>query len=491
MKQAPSEIFRVTKPFDDMEIALVQDSMSQKEKDIAETVAVIRYALNLARLTHLPVEKTRIINLTEQLESYRRQIEELLSPLLIEIRGKVDYRGLMRLAPKIKQLVHGERARLLRNNINRFNKEALDNEICQKSLVLVLGGGGGVGYIYLGAFKALEDAGLKPAYIVATSMGATMGMFRAKSYDFRWADVVKATRVLQWRKLISFISMKSRFGLPGYMKLHLYSALSRYFKSPVGEDLRLCDLPIPLDVIVAGIKKGELKHDPDYYGHMLDSLYTLRGGRNLPYRKARGIMRELISIIGEFFSNSTMLREIVMGGDELTSEIKVLDAVGFSCALPAVIHYDIARDDRQAIEQFERLMEAKQALRLIDGGMIDNVPTRVAWEGVYKGRLPTRNVCIVSFDSFAPRPLQQPLWLPLQRLAAQQSRRNKPFSHIWHSFLNTLSPMEIIPDIASLRRIVDVGYDETKELTPFIKAVIEPLPGLEGEYKRQEILIGA
>jgi predicted acylesterase/phospholipase RssA/outer membrane protein assembly factor BamA len=68
-----------------------------------------------------------------------------------------------------------------------------------KGIALVLSGGGSRGLAQIGAIKALEQSGLKPDLIVATSMGAIIGSLYASGYDpdslarlmlsFDWNDI--------------------------------------------------------------------------------------------------------------------------------------------------------------------------------------------------------------------------------------------------------------------------------------------------------------
>ena len=50
-------------------------------------------------------------------------------------------------------------------------------------LGLALSGGGAKGFAHLGAFKALEECGLRPDIISGTSAGALMGALYADGYS--------------------------------------------------------------------------------------------------------------------------------------------------------------------------------------------------------------------------------------------------------------------------------------------------------------------
>jgi len=58
--------------------------------------------------------------------------------------------------------------------------------------------------------------------------------------------------------------------------------------------------------------------------------------------------------------------------------------------------------------------------RLGEGGMVSNVPARVAWETAASGRIANgrRNVFVVALDCFAPSP-NRPAWLLFQQALRQ------------------------------------------------------------------------
>jgi len=69
---------------------------------------------------------------------------------------------------------------------HRLPPDRLDREVRERHLVLVCGGGGGTGYVHLAAFALLEAAGLQPALIAGSSMGAILGLFARGSGGSTW-----------------------------------------------------------------------------------------------------------------------------------------------------------------------------------------------------------------------------------------------------------------------------------------------------------------
>ena len=157
---------------------------------------------------------------------------------------------------------------------------------------------------------------------------------------------------------------------------------------------------------------------------------------------------------------------------------RVVDAVGFSCSVPALIHYDILRDDPRMESQMLALLAKNQVDVLVDGGVTANVPARVAWESVQRGRIGTRNVFILGLDCFAPQLRRNMLFLPLQRIAAENVARDRAFSQMTFQYKKVLSPAALVPGPKSMAEAVEHGREEFERESPFIQKMMEPLPAL-------------
>src|SRR5262249_29396660 len=153
--------------------------------------------------------------------------------------------------------------------------------------------------------------------------------------------------------------------------------------------------------------------------------------------------------LAELFTRPEIMVKLHLGADETTAEWDALDAAGFSCALPGVIHYDVLREDQRMRGLIEDMMETHRVSRLVDGGMVDNLPCKAAWRAVHKGQIGTRNAFILALNGFATK-LSQPLWLPLTRLAEANVKGNRPYAHLVHDFTRTLSPLALIPSLQDL-----------------------------------------
>ena len=135
---------------------------------------------------------------------------------------------------------------------------------------------------------------------------------------------------------------------------------------------------------------------------------------------------------------------------------------------------------------FERLdsevRERHHLLRLCDGGVVDNVPVRTAWQHVQRSGLPgsgSRNIVLFALDGFAPR-LMTPLWLPLQSVAAPAVARNRPYAHLYKSFRKTLSPLALLPSQRSLDAIVRSAKEELLVELPLLQRLLAPIDAVVG-----------
>lgn len=449
-----------------MEIALVRAAQASPSLVNPMEEAVLRTALSLARLYRLRHEG-RDVGVGAFLEPFREDVTRRLSPLLLAKRPpRRD-----ELAPhlnELREITLRTRDELLRRMKDRVAPDVIHREIRQKSLVLVSGGGGGTGYVYLGVMAMLEEFGIRPSLLVGTSIGAILSLFRSRIPHFDYTDIVNIVRTLSWKKLFRAVSTESRWGLPAALRLYLRAGIGRYFG-----DVRLKELPIPTIVSVSGIRRDMLPHPIEFYERL---LRVTPSALLDPGSVARG-MQAGLSTLAEFFSRPEMLVKLHLGLDADTGEFDALDAAGFSSALPGVIHYDVLREDQRMSELLGDLFAQRGISRLVDGGLVDNVPAKAAWKAVHKGKIGTRNAFILALDGFSPR-LATPLWLPLQRLAAITVRPNVPYAHLMKHFQRTLSPLELVPTVEAVAKAMELGRKQFANELPFLSRMLAPLPAL-------------
>src|SRR5439155_6705829 len=156
---------------------------------------------------------------------------------------------------------------LVRRLAGRVSLDTIDHELRHKSLVLVAGGGGGTGYVYIGVMSLLDEYGLKPRLLVGTSIGAVLALFRSRLPRFDQDEIVNIVRTLSWRKLFRAISTENRYGLPAALRLFLRAGIGRWFgaEGAGGGGVKLSELPIKTIITVSGIRRGKLPHPIEFY----------------------------------------------------------------------------------------------------------------------------------------------------------------------------------------------------------------------------------
>jgi predicted acylesterase/phospholipase RssA len=454
-----------TKAIDDAESALVRSVVGEREWLSEPDETALRYALGLARLGLVRAPDGADVDVAPFLESWRDEVSARLVPPLLA-RGGPDRAEVTRQLHDFSVHARAWRARLVTAFADRLPAGAIDREICERVLVLVAGGGGGVAWSYLGALELLEQYGLAPRLLAGTSMGAVLMLFRARRVRWNPEDFDQALQTLSFKSLFRFLQTGSRWGLPAAMRLYLRAAVGEFLRGPDGHPLTLGQLAVPMVVTVTGIRNGALPRDPSYYEHLLDPGV---GGGLGSRRYAVAIFRA----VGELMVQRDRLARIYLGADEETRAFDAIDAVGFSSALPGVIHYDVLRDDERMHRLLGGLFERHDLFRLVDGGLVDNLPARAAWGAVQRGAVGTRNAFVLALEGFGPK-LTQPLWYGLEQLAAQNVARNLPFVHQLRSFQRVLSPAEIVPSARALARAVRDGKSELHPDMPFVARMCRP-----------------
>jgi predicted acylesterase/phospholipase RssA len=458
------------RPYEEAELALVRAIVRLPPWISEPDEAALRYALNLARVTSVPCPDGAEVDLDAFLAPYREEVLSHAVPLLVGPAGP-DRPAVVRLVPRLEAEARGWRARVLQTFAGRLPPGALDREVCEKALVLVCGGGGGVGWSYLGAFALLEQYGLVPSLLAGTSMGAVLLLFRARKVRWREEDVDDAMRGLSFRTLFRYLQTESRWGLPAAMRLYLRAGIGEFLRGPDGHPLTLEQLSIPLVVACTGIRTGALPRDPSFYEHLLD----LHVREPRPHVVKR-MFSEIFQAVSELIAQRERFARVYLGADPETRAFDAIDAVGFSSALPGVIHYDVLREDERMHALLRGLFEKHDLFRLVDGGLVDNLPARAAWGAVQRGAAGrTRNAFVLALEGFAPK-LAQPLWFGLEQLAAQNVVRNRPFIHHHASFQRVLSPIELVPGEAQLRRAIQAGKAELLPDMPLVARMCRPFP---------------
>ncbi len=466
-----AERYRQTRGFDEAEMAFVRALLDRPGRLDRELELRLRQALNLARLWVLPGPDGTELNVGTKLAAFRDRLRPLARTLR-ESRSldPASLDGELRaLGPLLSEAYEG----LISAWPGRLLPSVIDAEIGRKSLVLALGGGGGCGYVHLGAFSVLESIGVVPRLIAGSSMGSILGLFRSRELHYREATVRAVTHGLTFKKLFRILQGETKYGLPGTLRLYLRSAMSRFFVGKDGHTMRLSDLDIPFVCMVTGIRREALRTDMREYEQRL--AQTLRRGAFGALMHVKDLVASWTSLMSDLI-RSGELRSVALGIDAETREFDVLDAVGFSCSVPALIHYDILRPDPRMHALMEGTLRRHGVDHFVDGGVSSNVPARAAWESVQRGRIGTRNAFVLGLDCFAPQLRRNMLFLPLMRLAADNVAKDRSFAQHVFAYDRVLSPAALVPSPRNIQTAVDAGRSEFEALAPLLQKALEPLP---------------
>ncbi len=455
------------RPFDRIEQQLVKLYLTRPDEDTRRLVDALRYVVSFARMTGLRNRDGIEVDVQGPLALHASQMREELETRL---NGVSSLWELVHALPDLAARTRRARKSLLEHL--PIDRESLEMEVTTRLLGVVSGGGGGAGYVYPGCYEELERSGLIPDLMVGTSIGSLMSMFRARRRRYDPAPMVQAGRSLSWTNVFRVLETQNRYGLPATLRLYLRAALGDLFKKMDGEPLLISDMEIPLFVIATGITVDALKHDLGFYEHLLDE--ELRQGMRA---RVSGALKTM-NVLREFLSRQDALLEVVLGRDPGTEDFDVLDAAGFSSAIPGVIHYDVLRDDHHMKRVLDTLYARYGITRLGEGGMVANVPARVAWETLVSGKYGRRNCFVLALDCFAPNP-RSLAWLPMQQAVRSANvDAHRPFADLYLPLTRTLSPMNLVPPMRDFMGALSWGRDQIQPHMPFIVEMLRAIPVL-------------
>ncbi|TXD38202.1 hypothetical protein FRC98_04700 [Lujinxingia vulgaris] len=432
--------------------------------------ALFRYAAALGQMNLFRTPVGNDISLSEDVDALRRWMVESLVPLLPET-GEVRVDALREIAPVVAMRVDQTRSQLLTRHSSTFGAEHLDAELRQKRLVLVLGGGGGAGLVHLGTFAMLKELGITPELIVGSSMGSLLGLVRAIDRSYDPVSVALAMpKNLDYNTLFRPFTGYSRFGFPGAFHLNIMRLAREMFQELLGSGMpRFDDLPIKLEIVATGVRKGF---------HFDDREYEQSGEEGMTPLALRRKLKLFFGAVRQLSKNPRLLTQVVFGSEPGTEHFPVIEAAGFSCSVPGLLHFDVFHDDPETIGPLESVFARHQLLRLCDGGVVNNVPSKVAWESVQRGSVGSRNAQILSFDAFAPLSTGRNLiWIPIQQIARPAVVANMPYASFHKTFRTPPSPLQIIVNSYSkLKRIIEGAREELEADVPYIRESMRELP---------------
>ena len=353
------------RPFRRGELALARSCLDHPRLLPGTELGALRYALRLGALSTVGAERD---DLVELLAPFRQRLLQLLSPVLPTDGNEIDPRTLHEALPYVVALVDRARRDVAEREL--ASEDALDAEIAAKQLVLVLGGAGGCGYVYLGVLQRLAEMGLTPSYMLGCSVGAILAVLRARTREFELEELIDEVNLL---RIVAVLRTpgRTRFGLPAALRVDLHRALGPLFTRDDGTPQPLGDLTIPVDVLATGLGAGSLRASADEYGHLIDA--KPRSAR-VSSELSSNLFNRSVSAIVSLAVSRRLLVPVVLGGDRLTAALPALDAAGFSSAIPVLLQYGLSEEDAGSAAILEEVFERSGIIGLMDGVITSAIP---------------------------------------------------------------------------------------------------------------------
>jgi len=465
--QTISDERHLVKEISALECLLVEALCQDRKWLSRDEESTLRWALSMARVSTIE-NVGKDINVGHATDRYRESLFSTISHF-VKLDGTINKSDLLRFIAPIGKLCADERADLLQLFGAQLSPEALDAAVRSRPLALVLGGGGGTAYIYVGAFELLQRRGIVPAAISGSSMGALLGAYRARSEEFSLSDLQKLMKPLSFETVARPFEVGSKRSIPATFKLYLREVFGSEFQVS-GRNIRFSDLHIPMRVCVGGVAhiEGVPDENLEEFAHLLDD------GATISLFRLRAEQKTIISKLLDL--SRRPLKAIYLGADEKTREFDVIDALGFSAAVPGVFNYDVPANDPRMTELVDFVMKKNGVYRLMDGGWVDNMPAEAAILAVQEAKKQRgRDPFVLALDSFAPNIGRHWFFLPLMQMALQNSKRGRQIAHRTITYQHVLSPLNIMPNTADFERALQHGMEETEPHMDFIEKMVGPI----------------
>ncbi|WP_182376591.1 patatin-like phospholipase family protein [Nocardioides sp. WS12] len=464
-----------------LERALVRAHLDAPDAMAAVEVRRLRYLISFARLTVFEPGAAGPqgsrgrgdVDVTADLAPWRDiVIDKLTGPLRREQAAATRLARAREVYLELEEQQTEQRRLLLERRGADFTAAELDAEVGYKSLALVLGGGGGAGYVYIGAMRRLMESDVEPDYIIGSSIGAVLGGLFARQTPIPFDDYLEFARSLTYRAVLGPEPARRRHGLTSVLSLRLDEFAAPLFERPDGEQMRMEDLAIPYDAVVAGVHQQLFSRLPGRFRHQQMAMVKLRSLPVVPIGLGPAIVSRLWQAAS--FIDSRVVKPLVLGDDDLTRQFNVTDAMSFSAAIPGVLHHETK--DPRMIPLLDRYVAEKKVAALVDGGAASNVPVEQAWIKVQRGRIGTRNALYLALDCFHPQWDPRHLWLtPITRAVQVGMVRNAPYADHLIQMSPTLSPVTLAPSPAALDQAVEWGHASMDEAMVFVNRMLEPV----------------
>lgn len=291
-------------------------------------------------------------------------------------------------------------------------------------------------------------------------------------------DPIPVDEYIAWAKTVTYRGilgpepLRRRHGLTGLFSLRFDTFAEGMFRRGDGQPLRMHELAIPCETVVAGVRRQSFDRLPARFRRSELAALHLAYLPRLRYGIGPSVASRMWQVAA--FIDSRVVKPIVIGADELTREFNVTDAASFSSAIPGVLHHESGDPRMHAL--LDELLARKDVAALVDGGTASNVPAELAWRRVRDGRLGTRNACYLAWDCFQPQWDPRHLWLqPITQALRVQLVRNAPYADQLVRFKPTLSAINLAASPRGIDQAAVWGRASVEPALPVIRRLLEPV----------------
>lgn len=463
-----------------MENRLVRHHLANPDVLSDEQLRKLRYLLNFARLTAFEPGAAGPggrrgrgdVSVGDEIAPWRARVADALYGPLRETRvPRTALTAAREVLAGLDAEQDEQRRVLIDNHGDDFSAVELDAEVGYKKLVTVLGGGGGAGFVYIGGMQRLLEAGHVPDYMIGSSFGSIMGSVVGRTLPVPIDEYVAWAKTVSYQAILGPETLRRRHGLSGMFSLRFDRFAEAMFTREDGEQMRMSDMAIPFEAVVAGVRRNSYAALPSRFRRQELAALRLRFIPHLPIGIGPQVAARLWQVAA--FIDSRVVKAIVVGGDDLTRDFNVVDAASFSSAIPGVLHHET--NNPHMLPILDQLCEEHDIAAIVDGGAASNVPVELAWKRVRDGRLGTRNACYLAFDCFHPQWDPKHLWLvPITQAIQLQMVRNAPYADHIVRFEPTLSAVNLAPTAAAINLACEWGHRSVDRAIPVTSALLQP-----------------
>ncbi len=273
-----------------MENRLIRHQLAEPDVLSAEELRKLRYILNFARLADFEpgaagpggTRGRGDVSVGAEIAPWRSRVADALYGPLREEPDPVT--ALQMAREQLTALAadqDDQRLVLIERHGNDFSAAELDSEVGYKKLVTILGGGGGAGFVYIGGMQRLLDAGQVPDYMIGSSIGSILGSLVARELPVPIEEYIAWAKTVSYRAILGPERLRRRHGLAGMFALRFDQFAHAMLSREDGQRMRMSDLAIPFDIVVAGVRRQPYTALPSRFRRPALAALQLR---SLPFR---------------------------------------------------------------------------------------------------------------------------------------------------------------------------------------------------------------